>query len=404
VKKVNILLLQETDWDLRGPHQQHHLMERLSVKGHEIKIIDYEFLWKQAEGKKQIFTPKRIKKGKAKIIEESKITVVTPGMIKLPFFNYLSIPVTHFAAIYKEITNFKPDIIIGFGIINSFIGLRLAKRFGIPYIYYLIDHLHTLIPIRSMRFLAKALESYNIRNCDKIFVINTGLLDYAIELGGNLEKVICIPGGVDFERYSNNYERTKIREKLRINSNDIVLMFMGWIYDFSGMKELTDYICENEDDIPNIRLLLVGKGDLFDYIQTKREKLKNHSKIIMTGQVPFSDIPKYLQCADYCLLPAHKNEIMKNIVPIKLYEYLAAGKPVISTRLEGVVKEFGYNNGIIYIEEPIEVFKTVNEILDKNDEIVKQGQDFVSSYDWNKIIKRFENEVKLIIKEYPKTS
>jgi len=40
---MNILLLQEADWFNKGPHQQHHLMERLSKRGHNIKIIDYPF-------------------------------------------------------------------------------------------------------------------------------------------------------------------------------------------------------------------------------------------------------------------------------------------------------------------------------------------------------------------------
>ena len=39
---MKILLIQETDWIKRGPHQQHHLMERLALKGHEIVVIDYE--------------------------------------------------------------------------------------------------------------------------------------------------------------------------------------------------------------------------------------------------------------------------------------------------------------------------------------------------------------------------
>ena len=50
-----------------------------------------------------------------------------------------------------------------------------------------------------------------------------------------------------------------------------------------------------------------------------------------------------------CLLPAHKNEIMMNIVPIKIYEYMAMGKPVIATKLPGLVKEFGEDSGILLL-------------------------------------------------------
>ncbi len=70
----------------------------------------------------------------------------------------------------------------------------------------------------------------------------------------------------------------------------------------------------------------------------KSEKNLN-GKLILTGKIPFEEIPKHIAAADICLLPAYKNEIMMNIVPIKIYEYMAMGKPVIATNLPGILKE-----------------------------------------------------------------
>ncbi|MDI6847454.1 MAG: glycosyltransferase [Candidatus Bathyarchaeia archaeon] len=50
---------------------------------------------------------------------------------------------------------------------------------------------------------------------------------------------------------------------------------------------------------------------------------------------------------------------MRNIVPIKMYEYMACGKPVIVTKLPGIMKEFGHNNGVVYVNQPLEVLKKV---------------------------------------------
>ena len=52
--------------------------------------------------------------------------------------------------------------------------------------------------------------------------------------------------------------------------------------------------------------------------------------------------------ANICLLPAYNNEVMRNIVPIKIYEYLEMGKPVIAIKLPGITKEFGKNNEVVY--------------------------------------------------------
>ena len=68
--------------------------------------------------------------------------------------------------------------------------------------------------------------------------------------------------------------------------------------------------------------------------------------ITIVDWVEYSDVPHYIAAADICLLPALLNKTMRDIVPIKLYEYLACGKPVIATRLPGIWTEFGSKNGI----------------------------------------------------------
>ncbi|MHA1232213.1 MAG: glycosyltransferase [Candidatus Helarchaeota archaeon] len=385
---MKILIIQETDWELRGPHQQHHLMERLSHLGFEIRVIDYDFLWKK----------KHIKKGfnktlnfwaNPKIIKHSKIKVIRPWIIRFPFLDYLSIPISHTYYILKEIKNFRPNIIIGFGILNCSIGLILAKLFRIPFYYYLIDHLHTLLETKFLQNIAKFFESFNVRNCNKLFVINKGLLDYSIKLGGKLNKIKLIPGGVDLNKFQNFSDKSIVRKRLGFTSNNIVIFFMGWLYNFSGLKEIADYLVKFESKYSNYRLLIVGEGDLYEYLKKKRDQLKNSNLIILTGKVPYTKIPFYLQAADFCILPAHNNKVMHNIVPIKLYEYLAAGKPVLATKLKGVYSEFKDNNGIIYIKKPVDIFNKIEKLIENREKLINEGLNFIKNYDWNIIIKKF---------------
>ena len=42
---MKILVVQESDWLERNPHQQHHLMERMALRGHQIRVIDYPIDW-----------------------------------------------------------------------------------------------------------------------------------------------------------------------------------------------------------------------------------------------------------------------------------------------------------------------------------------------------------------------
>jgi glycosyltransferase involved in cell wall biosynthesis len=70
--------------------------------------------------------------------------------------------------------------------------------------------------------------------------------------------------------------------------------------------------------------------------QANVSALKMHPNIFFTGAIPYEELPSVVQGWDACLLPYHLNALTRNINPLKLKEYLATGKPVISTPLPDV--------------------------------------------------------------------
>ena len=91
---------------------------------------------------------------------------------------------------------------------------------------------------------------------------------------------------------------------------------------------------------------------------------------------------------------------MQDIVPIKIYEYMAMQKPVIATRLPGLVAEFGENNGIIYINRPEEVLEVVQEKFKNKREIEEiglAGYNFVKDNDWRTLAIKFESLLENLI-------
>jgi glycosyltransferase involved in cell wall biosynthesis len=387
---MNILVLQETDWIKRGPHQQHHLMDRMALRGHQIRVIDYEYLWKEDKNRKTITGRKEVN-GAYKIFKEANITLITPGMIKVPVLDMVSILYFHEKEIKKQIQEFKPDVIIAFGILNAYLGMQQAKKHDIPFVYYIIDHLHTLLPNKLTRKTAEQFEKQTIKGADKIFVINKGLKDYAVEMSGDINQISIIPAGVDLEKFNPQVDGSPIREKYGIKKDDILLFFMGWIYDFSGMKEVAESLSITDNE--NIKLMIVGEGDLYKPLLKMKSENNLNDKLILTGKIPFQEIPKHIAAADICLLPAYKNETMMNIVPIKIYEYMAMGKTVIATNLPGIQKEFGLNNGINYIENSSDVLEKSLWLKERNG-LESQGEkaySYVHDLSWDSITDQFEN-------------
>ncbi len=84
---MNILVVQESDWIKRNPHQQHHLMERLSMKGHNIRVIDYPINWKENEG---LYQGREVVDDYYKIHPQGTVKVIRPSIINIPLLIYSS--------------------------------------------------------------------------------------------------------------------------------------------------------------------------------------------------------------------------------------------------------------------------------------------------------------------------
>jgi len=395
---VNILLVQDSDWLVRGPHQQHHLMERLALKQHKIHVIDYEILWR-THGRKMLYSKRQVFDNVSRIYKGAKITVIRPSIVKIPWLDYVSLIFAQRKEIHQQIKEFSPDVIIGLGILSSYSAMKAAKRNDIPFIYYWIDLLHRLISFKPFQPVAKILESKALRQADRVLAINEQLRRCLVRMGASPERTEVLRAGIDVERFNPTYNGSAIREQYGFKENDIVLFFMGWLYHFSGLKEVVARLAETKDN--NLKLLIVGEGDAYDELQQIRYKYDLQDRVVLTGKKPYQEIPSFIAAADVCLLPAYPTEkIMQDIVPIKIYEYMAMAKPVISTRLPGIVREFGEGNGVVYINRPEDVItKAIRLIQDSSlKQLGTKARNFVERNSWHNITVQLEKILDEVVK------
>jgi glycosyltransferase involved in cell wall biosynthesis len=367
------------------------------MKGHEVRVIDYEILWR-TEGRKELLSQKQVFHI-ARIIEGANITVIRPRILKIPVIDYVSMLFTYTREINHQIREFNPDVIISNDILSTYLTFKTAKKRGIPNIYYIIDIEHKLVPYKFLQPIGKIIEGKNIRNANLVVAINEGLREYTIRMGAKPERTLVLRAGIDPQRYDPGIDGRQIREEYGIGRADTVLFFMGWLYHFSGLQEVIEGLAKTDNK--NTKLLIVGDGEAYNDLQIVINKHGMQDRVILTGKKPLHEIPKLIASSDLCLLPAHNNDIMGDIVPIKMYEYMAMGKPVISTKLPGIMKEFGENNGVVYVDSPDEVLTKTTELI-KNGEVGRLGlnaRSFVESNDWDSITNTFADILKQTIKE-----
>ena len=389
---LKILLLQDAEWKKKGPHQQHHLMELLSLRGHEIMVIGFDQLWKE-EKNSSIYSKRSESKSICRFYKGAKVDFIKSGFIKIPLLDYLSFCLSSRIDINHEVISFKPNIIIGFsGILTNYWGLNKAKKLNIPYIYYCYDNPSALMVPRPFIRVAEKIVCHIMRKSDKVLTINKALNEYVISLGSNSNTTEVLPQGVDLKRFDvSAIDRDQVRKKYNIDENDLVLFFMGWLYLFLGLKEIILDIYRYKDENPNIKLIIVGYGPDFKNLESLIERYHLQDRVILTGKRPYEEIPLLISAADICLQPAYDDPVIRDIAPIKLYEYLAMHKPVISTKLPGVFKEFGYSSGLIYVKEPKDILEKVIRL--SNTEIESNrlnAENFIKNYSWDSIVYDFE--------------
>jgi glycosyltransferase involved in cell wall biosynthesis len=141
-----------------------------------------------------------------------------------------------------------------------------------------------------------------------------------------------------------------------------------------------------------INMVVVGKEGRFDENVKLAKQCGVSDRVTFTGMVPYSQVPKYISATDVCLIPFKANAISANALPLKLFEYMACEKPVISTELPGIKNVAG--DKVMYATNEKEYKERIAELY-KNEELRhemgKTGREFVEEkYNWEKIVEKLE--------------
>ena len=332
--RIDFTIISTADWDSPIQTNKQYVSKELAKLNYRILYIESLGIRKLKINKsdiKRVF--KRFINNIFFIKRKSKnIWVLSPLLIpgatnkKIIFINRILFNINLF--ISMRLLNFKNDYLWTY---NPLTLLYLnVKRFKTS-IYHAVD------AIEHQPFMPKDLiniqERILSKNVDKIFVTSKNIFKKLQLHNSNISYFgnVC-----DFEHFSKSLSIhiDRVPQDIKKIRKPIV----GFIGSVSEYKINFELIYEIANNLKNISFVFIGPIDENINI-IKINKLKKLKNIYFFGYREYKDLPYYCSHIDIGWLPLVHNKYTKSMFPMKFFEYLAAGLPVVSTRIDSL-KEF----------------------------------------------------------------
>jgi glycosyltransferase involved in cell wall biosynthesis len=166
------------------------------------------------------------------------------------------------------------------------------------------------------------------------------LADKIITVTDGLKQVICKLHNIDEVRISvisNGVNTERFKPANKKEDGIIYLGYIGNLVPWSGLDYMLRSLPLVIREYPQLKFLIVGTGRYMKYLQDLSAELNINQHVIFTGSVPPAQVPEYIIRCHICYLPALRQRNARiGISPLKIYEYLACGIPVIVTDINGL--------------------------------------------------------------------
>jgi len=197
---------------------------------------------------------------------------------------------------------------------------------------------NSVLSTLRQRIISRA-EDRIIQRADTIFCTSDYLRERVMERTGNKEKIFTFENGVEYELFASEY--AQMENVLPAGFNGTVLGFIG------GIKPKLDF--DLIQKVARLRrewlFLFVGPDGTNGQAQADFKNLVNERNVLWIDSVPPAEVPKYMNLIDIGVMPYKPSEYNQAVFPLKLFEFLASGKPVVGVQLPSTKK---YSRELVY--------------------------------------------------------
>lgn len=217
----------------------------------------------------------------------------------------------------------RPDILHTYLLHGNILGRLVGRLVGVPTI---IGSERTIGQAKRWGRLATRLtnpltDAVEVNSEIGAVAINAGL-------GVPAEKIELVRSGLELEKFDQTANRQSLRSEFRVDDDQHLILFMGRLRPVKGVEYGLRAFAAAHEVNPNLRMVLAGEGDQRPYLESLVSQLEVQDSVSFIGVR--SDVPELLSAADSVLIPS-----LNEGFPRTAIEAMAAGKPVIATKVGG---------------------------------------------------------------------
>jgi len=220
-------------------------------------------------------------------------------------------------------------------------------------------------------------EEVSLKSAQAVLCVSSALQQRAQKWNSRCHR---LPNGVDIDRIQSG-SGSDVRSRYHLEDS-VVISLIG--LTFSENMYFVESIRLAQKSVPNLKCLLVGKSD-----RLRKEIPACDDTFIHVGPVEYAQIKNYFAATDIGLYPGDNSEFFQSASPIKIFEYTAAEKKVVSSNL----REFNPQDwpNIHFTEPNARSFAESIVKAAKEEEKHTINRRFIASHDWNVLGKQLEH-------------
>jgi glycosyltransferase involved in cell wall biosynthesis len=235
-------------------------------------------------------------------------------------------------------------------------------------------------------FIVDLVEFFALRGSDHIFVVVEESKDRLIKKGVPPNKITIVGNTPVMKRFQD--ARATFPGTINRNRGKLILLYVGLLNFSRGLEMVLRSLRQYVEIDKQVFLVMLGTGSAEKKLKEMVCQLKLEEHVGFEGWVENKCVPKYIASSDICLVPHHKCGHWNNTIPNKLFDYMAAGKPVLASDaipVKRIMQQF--DCGLIYEDHDEEKFFSRLCQLRNPEERERLGQNGIKAvrdrYNWS---------------------